>query len=226
MHPAYAAALARESENRRLASLGLARPLLGHFVVALRWRHVMELALAGNAYLTRKEPTARDLFLLLWRLNPCFSRPDGTFPNAAPSAPPPGRLARFFARLGCDQTARRVNVNLTEKQVRQWIDDAYQDQEEPTNSEKSSLSDLSPRLEWFDSIAYDYSQLGYLPEQIFDLPVAWCFQMKRVELIREGKEERLIPPSASLVDGPEQTECAERAEVVQFEAPTPPVVSK
>jgi hypothetical protein len=195
-------ALQHESDNRRLASLRLARPLLGQFVVALTWRHVMELSLAGNAFFTGREPTAKDFYLLLWRLNPAFRRPDGIFPNLDPRANPPGRIARVMAQINCYRIARLVNPNVTERIVRQWISDAYQDQPSPSNQPQAALSSLSPRLDWFDSFAAQYHQVGYLPDQIFDLPVAWCFQMLRVEIIQAGKEETLIPPSAALFGEP------------------------
>jgi hypothetical protein len=196
----YEQAVAREEESRRLAHLGRARPLLGQPVVNLTWRHCEELALCQSPFLTKRPADRDDLFLFLWRLDPWFMRPDGTFPNLRPAEPRPGRIRLAFHRLALARFVARLDLRRAEVVVLEWIATAYQDMPAgPAKQEGQATSIFYPHLSWFDTICDYYTERGHDPERVLDFGVAWSLQMLRARLIAAGEWERCLDPSVELL---------------------------
>lgn len=199
----YEQAVAREEENRRLARLGLARPLLGVQLSPITWRQAEELHLAGNAFFHEAEPTRDDVELFFWRLHPFFRRPDGTFPNLKswlrePGARLPGPFAVFKARLFCFLLSRYHAPAAVEIPAREWVKDHWQDAPSAAESSGNSTSSLKAKLGWYDELGEFFAARNYTWEQFIDFPVSTSFLNLRTYLVVNGESQRVIPPSAAL----------------------------
>lgn len=201
--PTFEQARAREEENRIIAHLPYARPLLGQPIVTLTWRHCLELTLARNAFFTNQAPELGDVFDFIWRLHPAFFRPDGTRPNLPEGARIVARWRCALVRAALAARVRRFSLAAARAAVEAWIDASYQDMPtESTNkngSEASAVSRLSPRLTWFDSVVAQYEAGGHSRHYALDLGVALSFQMMRARLIASGEGARCVAPSDKLI---------------------------
>ncbi|HVT74585.1 MAG TPA: hypothetical protein VHD61_15735 [Lacunisphaera sp.] len=198
--PTFEEARFREEQNRLLAYLPFSRPLLGLPVVTLTWRILLELTLAGNAFVRPVEPTRDDVYQFLWRLHPCFRRPAGDLPNLPAGSFQPSRWRCFLARVDCWRVSRHYRPNAIEFQIRRWLEEARQDA--PRNDRgDSEVSSLEETVNQFDDITACFSPRGYLPGQILDLGVAWSLQQVRAEGLNSPDPKlrgRFISPSAAL----------------------------
>jgi len=197
-------ALAEEKQNRELAYLHIAAPLLGCQVVTLTWRHVVELTLAENAFFTGGEPSRADVYQLLWRLNPCFRRPDGSMSNLdrsarAEGAARPTWLTCFFQQWRVNKLARSCKPHLAEPIIRDRLNAAFQDV--PSTSDKSGddyVSSLRAAITWFDYVTSEFALAGHSKDACLGYGVAWTFQVLRIRDIKSGREDDYIAPSAAL----------------------------
>jgi hypothetical protein len=206
--PAFLAAQAAEAQARLEAYLPWAAPLLGRPVGTLTWRQAIELTRAGNAFFTAAEPAAADVYQVLWRLNPAFRRPDGSWPNLVPSmiaqgARRPGPLVSFLQERACRHVARALSPTAVEPEIRTRLNAAFQDAPGAGKSAQAEpTSPLRAALTWYDYVASEFALAGHSQAACLDYGVAWTFQVLRVPDILEGHEERYTPPSHALIGPP------------------------
>jgi hypothetical protein len=195
----YEQAVARERENRLLAYLPVSRPLFGRLLSTLRWRHVLELSLAQNAFFGPRCPEPTDVFDFLWALDLHFTRPDGSMPNWPSGAKRPGRFARWRARCDCYRISRSAAPTRLEPSIRAWIEEKWQDMPAAPKQSAAATSIFAPSLQWLDVIVEYYTDRGHSFESVLEMPVALTMQMLRARTIAAGHWERCLDPSSAIL---------------------------
>jgi hypothetical protein len=228
VNPQFLAARAAEHRNRLLTHVGLAEPLEIPFrfphsafrlqpsafripQLLLTERMRLELQLAGNAFVTGREPLLGDVFVALWRLHPEFCRPR------------PGRLAAIrhldrgglrFARLwyayGSWRAARvhrwlsrcvaRCDLFAATELIRERF--AIADQDAPgAPLEATYRSPVAPGFCYYDDLVEYFATTYHLaPAAVLDLPRALIHQLYRTrQLSQPDGELAVFAPSDSLL---------------------------
>ncbi len=208
----FLAARAAEHRQRLLTHAGLAAPIelpILHRegvvararVVPLTERHRLELALVGNAILCGRAPLLGDIMQFLWRLNPYFRRPDGTYPNLT------GPVPIFFtwlrsrvARAALARAVRRCDLFAAERAIHEWLQVAEQDGHCGVSA-KVTRSRLTPEHCYPDDLTNHLcSTYTIAPTQVLDLSVALVNQLWRAELLtRPNSELSVSAPSDALL---------------------------
>lgn len=187
----------------QMRTRGIARLPVSHFTL----RHRAELSLVENALLSPTAPVApRDIAQFLWRLHPCFMRPESLLANQGHRlATAPEQRRALAVRRQIHALTARLDLHAATVVLRAWLGTALQD--EPAARAiggapaRATTADLKrPHVNLLDDYCdYYIRTYGLSRADVLDSPHAWLFQLHRNRLLSEPEGDlRVIDPSALL----------------------------
>ncbi|HEX2101321.1 MAG TPA: hypothetical protein VHF69_11680 [Candidatus Synoicihabitans sp.] len=219
LSPAYEQAVAAEQERRRLAYLPIAQPITLHVrartvevpVVYLTPCSENELLLAGNGFLVGRRPLRGDVFQLLWRVSPDFSRPRWPmWVQAHPGCRSHAlshwrsllaygcRAGLAHARLG--RIVDRCRLNRAERSLRAWIGEHYEDEPAQRVERGTVVNPHRPLRCKTDAFVQHFVTAFHLtPTEVLNTPIPLLLQWHRDRLIASGESLSVIDRSMELV---------------------------
>lgn len=178
--PGLAHARTRERLNRAAAFAGVPWTVCGFTCVHMTPRHRLELQIAGNAFATNRTPEMGDVFQLLWRVSPYFSRR-------------PGIVARW-RRWRMASILKKTALPNAIREVCEYIVGMLQDMPEGGTSDNGVKA--AEYVIWIASDAHQFAAImGMTLEEYMDTPYLVLQQLLRAHRSCHEEDPNFIDAS-------------------------------